>query len=92
MRRLIHARKRLPLLAEGGIEWLDHTPNAVAAYIRTSADTRLLALHNLSADAQTVVLPQGNWRDVFTDSQSQAGSLSLQAYEWRWLMKVEGPG
>jgi maltose alpha-D-glucosyltransferase/alpha-amylase len=92
MRRLIHARKRLPLLAEGGIEWLDHTPNAVAAYIRTSADTRLLALHNLSADAQTVVLPQGNWRDVFTDSQSQAGSLSLQAYEWRWLMKVERPG
>ncbi len=55
-RRFMHWRQAQPALCHGTIRFLD-TPEPVLAFVRETADQRLLAVFNLSADSVDIELP-----------------------------------
>jgi maltose alpha-D-glucosyltransferase/alpha-amylase len=56
LRHLIRVRKASPALARGDLHILDSLPPAVLGFVRTCGDSAVLALHNLSAKAQSIPL------------------------------------
>ncbi|HNS50236.1 MAG TPA: maltose alpha-D-glucosyltransferase [Anaerolineae bacterium] len=54
LRHLIRVRKANPVLARGDLRILDTLPPAVLGFLRTDGDSAVLALHNLSAKAQSI--------------------------------------
>ena len=61
LRRMIAVRKAHPGFVGGALEWLELEQKAVAGFWRVGNGERLLALHNLSEQPQTlsVPLPEG---------------------------------
>jgi len=55
-RTLIHWRKQEPVLAEGGIEQYKIDSSHVISFIRNTETERVLVLHNLSGEIQTMHL------------------------------------
>jgi maltose alpha-D-glucosyltransferase/alpha-amylase len=91
LRRMIQARKAHPAFGRGTFAWLEDSPPAVAAFRREYAGERLLALHNLSGEAQAVALPPGGWQVLLSSAPAAwpAGSpaLTLGPYEYLWLLE-----
>ena len=88
IRGMLAARKRFPGLAVGAVDWLPGAPKPVVAFTRGDGSFRLLALHNLSGEAQAVTIPEGTWRDVFDEARTESEAATLTAYGWRWLVEA----
>ncbi len=91
-RKLISTRKQTPALVCGSFEWVQPGQNpALAAYLRAAEGQTVLALHNLSDQAQPFVfsLPRpGKVKDLLSAEILPTGGelrLTLAPYEFRWL-------
>lgn len=95
LRRLIDLRKRLPVLADGSLEWLPARSTAVAAYLRRDERQTVLAVHNLSDAPQDVELQMPSMPESLQDLISgqdctlQNGRLSmrLDPFQTVWLVE-----
>ncbi|HHY88821.1 MAG TPA: maltose alpha-D-glucosyltransferase [Chloroflexi bacterium] len=95
LRRLIDLRKRLPVLADGSLEWLPARSTAVAAYLRRDERQTVLAVHNLSDAPQDVELQLPSMPESLQDLISgqdctlQNGRLSmrLDPFQTVWLVE-----
>jgi maltose alpha-D-glucosyltransferase/alpha-amylase len=95
LRAMIAIRKSYPALCCGPLAWWDSGTPAVIAYLRGEGPERILMVHNLSAVPREVVysLP-GDVREKVVDILAGQAvektrgrlSLSLQPYEYRWLL------
>lgn len=94
LRRLIALRKRHLAFGAGAFAWLPVGNRAVAAYLRTYSDERVVVLTNLSAVAQKirVPLPPGSYEPfdlAGEDSVAAVGrdalELTLSPYQYRWI-------
>jgi maltose alpha-D-glucosyltransferase / alpha-amylase len=91
IRSMIYMRKSLPVLARGGLAWLDHLPKEALCFWRESELGRVLALHNLSPDPLDIPLPD---EENFTvalgtgDQFSEGGRayIQLPPYGYHWLV------
>jgi maltose alpha-D-glucosyltransferase/alpha-amylase len=87
VRAMTHARKQLPVLAEGAIDWLTDLPRQALCFWRTASDhTALLALHNLSEKPLTIPVPDG-LRDALNPAASVSTNIELPPFGYRWLTK-----
>lgn len=82
VRRMIALRKAHPTFGEPDITWLE-TPKAVAAFLRPGAEETLLAVHNLSAQPQTIPLPNGRFTGLL-DERIVQGHITLSPYGYWW--------
>ncbi|HEY9089273.1 MAG TPA: maltose alpha-D-glucosyltransferase [Anaerolineaceae bacterium] len=93
LRGLIALRKKLPVLANGDLTWLDLGKKEVMAFQRSApAEPVTCFAHNLSADAQRVTLPAGlpaQMVDRLSGTAYQGGAIDLPAYASVWLEAVE---
>jgi maltose alpha-D-glucosyltransferase/alpha-amylase len=87
LKHALRVRREHPAFGRGSFEWLKLDSPAIAAYWRTLEDDRVLAIHNLSDQAQPIELaapPQG-WIDLLPASHlSQLASLA--PYQFLWLV------
>jgi maltose alpha-D-glucosyltransferase / alpha-amylase len=84
LRHALRVRRQHPAFGRGSFEWLPIASPAVVAYWRTLADDHILAIHNLSDQAQPVELdrqPQA-WIDLLSDSRITLTSLEPSQYLW----------
>lgn len=88
VRNMIRARKQLPVLAKGALQWLEELPPEALCFWRNSAGQKLLALHNLSDQPFDLYLPPGyHYIDALAaDKQAVEKSITLPAYGYRWLL------
>jgi len=95
MRRLIAVRRRHPALGGGRFEFLEPANPTILALTQEDETEVVLAIHNLSALPQEVILEaegqQGKvLRDAFTNELSPAIAgdirLELEPYGYRWLV------
>jgi len=85
VRQMIAARKSLPVLAEGKLEWLPNQPRTTLCFWRRSEAGRVLALHNLSDQPVTIPLPSGTLTDALHSGSTVSDQVTLAAHEYRWL-------
>ena len=103
MRDMIRVRKSRPALARGDVEFLDATlagrpaakNDAVLAFLRAAGDEAVLAVHNLSDEAQDFTLDLDTAagatpRDLLSGEHLPAIGLApyplhLDRYGYRWL-------
>jgi maltose alpha-D-glucosyltransferase/alpha-amylase len=87
VRKMIAARKELPLLAKGKLDWLLDTPKETICFVRSEGNQRLFALHNISAEQ--LIVQFAEWeavRDYF-DADAEIGEyITLEPYNYRWLV------
>jgi maltose alpha-D-glucosyltransferase / alpha-amylase len=87
VRKMILARKTLPVLAKGKLEWVEDTPRSVLAFTRTQDNQRLLAVHNLSDFPYTVVLESyGKLTDALNPDEQIGEYVTLPGYGYRWFV------
>jgi len=90
---MIQLRKHHSALGEGELAWIDPGSNAILAFYRTSADERLLLIHNLSPYPQVVSLNLLNSHSVWTNllssqtfpTQDNRLHLNLTPHQYLWL-------
>jgi len=87
VRGLIQARKTLPMLAKGRLEWLHELPPHLLCFWRRAPQGDLLALHNLSDAPAEVLLPQElALADALNpDCGTVSWMATLPPYGYRWL-------
>jgi maltose alpha-D-glucosyltransferase/alpha-amylase len=95
-RRLIAVRRQHPALSRGGCRCVTSDDRAVVTLLRTGEGETLAAVHNLSAQPQTVRLDDGPWpggppRQVLVSGAAGSPALddrrlSLPAYGYAWLV------
>ena len=86
VRKMIAARKDLPLLAKGKLDWLLETPKGTLCFVRSEGDEKLIALHNISDETHTIPLPEyKSLVDVFNPKEKIGDYVTLSRYEYRWL-------
>ncbi|MEA4906863.1 MAG: maltose alpha-D-glucosyltransferase [Anaerolineaceae bacterium] len=90
IRRMIALRKQHPAFGRGSFAWLQNDCEAVAAFQRALPEDTLWCFHNLSAEAQSVPLPEHPGQalyDLFTGRvlPPSAGQLDLEPYQYVWL-------
>jgi maltose alpha-D-glucosyltransferase / alpha-amylase len=86
IRHMIATRKQLPVLAHGGLEWLDDLPKQALCFWRKSPEQSLLALHNLSEQPLRVEIPSG-LSDAL-GAGDVGSTIILPAYGYRWLIRA----
>ncbi|MEM7738893.1 MAG: maltose alpha-D-glucosyltransferase [Deinococcota bacterium] len=93
MRELIKVRKQHPALGRGTFEILEPENNAILPFLNTSEGDVVIALHNLSADAQTVSLDLSRYdgqslQDCFSGEDVGQASVdvevTLEPYQFIW--------
>jgi maltose alpha-D-glucosyltransferase/alpha-amylase len=84
LKHALRVRRQHPAFGRGTFEWLPVSSPAVAAYWRTIDQDRVLAIHNLSDQAQPIELagPPQAWIDLLTGSFVSATSLAPYQYHW----------
>jgi maltose alpha-D-glucosyltransferase/alpha-amylase len=95
LRRMIAVRKSQPALSRGDCDFLPLRNHAVLAVARTHGRDTVLALHNLTGQAQRIGPRLARWqgaavRDLLKDEALPRVSgrpyrLTLAPYEHRWL-------
>ncbi len=89
VRHMVHTFKSIPALADGKLEWLPDTPASSIVFTRSTDEDKLLALHNLTENAITVLTGQleGNQAtDALTGDVITLGAqLKLEPFAYRWL-------
>ena len=89
VRKMIAARKGLPLLAKGKLEWMLDTPKGTLCFVRSEGSQKLVVLHNISDETYTI--PVTEWEalvDIFHPDEVVGDHVTLPPYSFRWL-KVE---
>ena len=92
LRHMIHVRKQHPAFGRGDFAWLPVKSTAIAAYWRTCAHDRVLALHNLSDQAQAIEMeiPSQPMIDLLTGTSfSTSDQITLNPYQFLWLQPRE---
>ena len=87
VRKMIAARKDLPLLSKGKLDWLEETPQGTLCFVRSEDGQRLIACHNITAEDQIVELP--DWQqlqDYFQPGVELGGQVTLPPYGYRWFV------
>src|SRR5690606_39405223 len=77
-RAFMRWRKQQPALVRGSIRFLD-TAEPVLAFVREHEGQRMLAAFNLSANAATLSLPEGQWQPQAIPGYAAAGLDGGQA-------------
>ena len=90
IRQMISIRKEHRAFGWGNFEWLAAGTNAIAVYQRRYKDETMLIINNLSDKKQTANLPKGNATDLFTHETISLGSITLQPYQYLWLLQDGG--
>ncbi len=89
MRTMVSVHKAHRAFGWGSFEWVQTGSPAVAAYLRSHAQEKILVLNNVAATPQKVQLPfelTDKARDLINKDPVPTGaSLSLQPYEYRWI-------
>ena len=96
IRHMIAVRRSHPAFGCGDFTWISSGSNAVAAYLRSTQDERILIVNNLSGDSQTVLLTVPGMDmdavDMITgihypkaQAECLSISLSLELYQYLWL-------
>ncbi len=93
LHKMIPARKKYKAFSYGNLEGLNTLPPSISGYTRQFNGETLLILNNLTDETQLIKLDQlgGEFLDILTGGTITAqGSLSLklQAFEFRWLIRV----
>jgi alpha-glucosidase len=81
-RRFLRWRTQQPALIDGDIQFLD-TPEPILAFTRNTGEQTLLCVFNLSAEPQTLPLPEGQARQALHnigDTSIVASTLQLPGY------------
>ena len=87
VRKMLAARKDLPLLAKGKLDFLLETPKETICYVRTEDDQRLFALHNISPEPLIVQFAEYEAvRDYFNADAEIGEYITLEPYTYRWLV------
>jgi len=86
LRRMIAVHKTHHAFGWGSFEWVETGTNSVAAYLRKYDHETILVLNNLSEQKQVVRLPFGEGLDVLTDENFPLNSLTLQPFQYLWLL------
>jgi maltose alpha-D-glucosyltransferase / alpha-amylase len=86
LRRMITVHKTHHAFGWGSFEWVEAGTNSVAAYLRKYDHETILVLNNLSEQKQAVRLPFGEGINVFTGENFPLNSLSLQPFQYLWLL------
>lgn len=91
---LLHIRTTQPALHPLSTQTIHDLSPAVVAIERGTDETRLLALHNVTAERVTVALPvTGNWHDLLAgDAAPYTQLLTLAPYQICWLVPVADEG
>ncbi len=92
IRQMLAARKQNRAFGWGEFEWLDCGNERIAAYRRRLREEYVIAVHNLSDAAQTILIDANN-RKSFTDmlsgqsyaSEGQGLRLNLGPFQYLWL-------
>jgi maltose alpha-D-glucosyltransferase/alpha-amylase len=91
VREMIAHRKTVPALGKGDFQWAQNSDNpSLAAFWRTLAECKVLAVHNLSADPLEIDLPLLSGTDaaprpIFPKDAPTGPNLTLQGYEFIWF-------
>ncbi len=95
IRGMLAVRKQHPVFAQGKLTWVDCGTNAVAGYLRSDEQQRVLVLNNLSSRPQTVVMQVENpGQTIKIDLLGHAcqiekgvdgNVLFLEPYQYVWL-------
>ena len=96
IRNMIAVRKSHPAFGRGEFTWISSGSNAVAAYLRSTQDERILIVNNLSGDSQTILLTFPEMVqdpvDLITGIHYPQAKverlslpLSLEPYQYLWL-------
>jgi maltose alpha-D-glucosyltransferase/alpha-amylase len=88
LKHVLRVRRAHPAFGRGSFEWLPTPSIALAAYWRTLNDDRILAIHNLSDQAQPIELPDQAWIDLLTRSRITR-HRTLQPYQCLWLVPAD---
>lgn len=90
LRHLIAVRKANPAFARGSFSWREFVSGkqTVVAYDRILDSERILVLNNLTDGQVTGALPgdNGKYIDLVTGRQISTGELTIQPYEFLWLI------
>jgi len=88
LRHMIKVRRQHPTFGRGDFAWIEVGTDAVAAYQRTLETDRVLAIHNLSDQAQAIELAEPAQERIDLLTQSRVSQqLSLQPYQFLWLVE-----
>ncbi len=92
IRHMLHVRKRHLSLGWGALEWLDQANPEIAAFRRTWREERILAVHNLSENEETLRLdlPEAqSLRDLLSGQvvgkRSRQFEVELSPHQYLWL-------
>ena len=95
-RALIALRKQFPIFARGSLAFIDVGNPGVLAFVREHEDTRVIVLHNLLGEAQSVELDDallggGRLVDLMQEEQDAEGPASIEIgpYQSRLLRVAE---
>jgi maltose alpha-D-glucosyltransferase/alpha-amylase len=80
LRQMLALRKAHPAFSAGAVEFLDFENVAVLGIKRLHPTETILALHNLSAETQTVNVI-GAWHEIISDRALSENTLRLSAYQ-----------
>jgi sucrose phosphorylase len=88
-RELLKARRSSPAFHPHGVQNVLKLHNSVFAVERVSPDetSRVLCLHNVSADRVTLDAPFTQARDLLTGNAVNGNSLSLGPYQILWMAR-----
>ncbi len=96
IRQMIVVRRSHPAFGRGEFTWISSGSNAVAAYLRSTQDERILIVNNLSSVSQTILLTFPEMAqepvDLITGIHYPRAKverlslpLSLEPYQYLWL-------
>ena len=86
IRRMVAVRKEHYAFGFGSFQWVDSGTNAIASYMRTYKGETMLILNNLSGKKQATKLQPNQAIDAFTHETVLLDSLTLQPYQYIWLI------
>jgi maltose alpha-D-glucosyltransferase / alpha-amylase len=94
LQRMIRMRKQHPAFGEGDLVWIDGGADAILAFFRTTADERILVVHNLNSIPHSVKMDLKYakllWTDLFSGRSFVAIQhkleLQLEPHQYLWLL------
>ena len=89
IQKMIAVRKQHPAFGRGDFHWFEAGSPAIAAYTRHFQGETLLVINNLS-DLPQVARLTGTYLEVFSSNSLEPDpSLTLQPYQFLWLLKKD---
>jgi maltose alpha-D-glucosyltransferase/alpha-amylase len=89
LRHMLDVRKQHPAFGRGDFAWIEVESKAIAAYWRTLDHDRVLAIHNLSGQTQSIKLVDQahDWIDLLSHSRIKQHA-ALAPYQFLWLAEA----